>query len=58
MGTIASVATVILTRAGAGASYLILLGYLTLILIWMRVADLPEEWAKEPTGGDRSKGSR
>jgi O-antigen ligase len=58
LGTVASVATVALTGASAGASYLILVGYLAIILVWMRVADLPEEWAKERTGGGRSKGSR
>jgi O-antigen ligase len=59
LGVSATVATVALTGAGAGASYLILLGYLTLILVWMRIADLPAEWeAKARTGGGRSRDSR
>jgi O-antigen ligase len=58
LGTIATVATVALTQASAGVSYLILLGYLAVVLVWMRVANLPEEWTKEPTGEARNRGSR
>lgn len=59
LGSTANIATIAVTGANAEAAQLILFGYVALAVLWMRIADLPEEWeAKWRTGGGRSKGSR
>ena len=54
---VATVGTIALTEAGAGATQLILVGFLALAILWMKVQGLPEE-PKERTGAGGSKGSR
>jgi len=55
---VATVAVVIPTEANGGAAQLIMVGFLTIAILWDKAREPREGDSKEPTGGGCSKGSR
>lgn len=55
---VATVAVVIPTEANGGAAQLIMVGFLTIAILWDKARESREGEAKEPTDASRSKCSR